>query len=206
MGLPWALAVLSLLPLLSAQNPECFNFTVPLTNVTLDQITGKWFYLASAIRNPEFKKIASTLQSVFFYLAPNYTENTVLAKEYWTIENKCMYNVSNLKIQWENGTLSKYRMGEEIPGYLVFTKDPRIFMITFYPEDKQKMSLSLYADKPVGTEEQMREFYETVACMGMDKSEIIYTDEKKDQCGPLEKQQEEGKKQNEGSPENTEQG
>lgn len=118
-------------------------------------------------------------------------------------------------------------MGEEIPGYLVLTKDPRIFMITFYPEDKQKMSLSLYgkyslsshpiqaspqdhpllrldlqapshpwppiaplesssaplfpqtADKPVGTEEQMREFYETVACMGMDKSEIIYTDEKK---------------------------
>lgn len=38
MGLPWALAVLSLLPLLSAQNPECFNFTVPLTNVTLDQV------------------------------------------------------------------------------------------------------------------------------------------------------------------------
>lgn len=51
----------------------------------LSQITGKWFYLASAIRNPEFKKIASTLQSVFFYLAPNYTENTVLAKEYWTM-------------------------------------------------------------------------------------------------------------------------
>ncbi|XP_006917195.1 alpha-1-acid glycoprotein 2 [Pteropus alecto] len=203
MALPWALAVLSLLPLLSAQSPKCFNFTVPLTNATLDQITGKWFYIASAYRRPEFKKSASMLQSVFFYLAPNYTEDTVLVREYWTIENQCIYNTSNLKIQWENGTFSKYEAGEEVTGYLLFTKDPGIFMIVNYPEDKQNMGLSLNVDKPVATQEQMREFYETITCMGMDKSEIMYTDEKKDQCGPLEKEQEERKKENEGSPENT---
>ncbi|ELK08232.1 Alpha-1-acid glycoprotein [Pteropus alecto] len=239
MALPWALAVLSLLPLLSAQSPKCFNFTVPLTNATLDQITGKWFYIASAYRRPEFKKSASMLQSVFFYLAPNYTEDTVLVREYWTMtvivhlsytvllvfppflpglsENQCIYNTSNLKIQWENGTFSKYEAGEEVTGYLLFTKDPGIFMIVNYPEDKQNMGLSLNAplesssapllpqtvDKPVATQEQMREFYETITCMGMDKSEIMYTDEKKDQCGPLEKEQEERKKENEGSPENT---
>ncbi|XP_039722744.1 alpha-1-acid glycoprotein 2-like [Pteropus medius] len=203
MALPWALAVLSLLPLLSAQSPKCFNFTGPLTNATLDQITGKWFYIASAYRRPEFKKTASTLQSVFFYLAPNYTEDTVLVREYWTIENRCIYNTSNLKIQRENGTLSKYEAGEEVTGYLLFTKDPRIFMIVNYPEDKQNMGLSINADKPVATQEQMREFYETITCMGMDKSEIMYADEKKDQCGPLEKEQEERKKENEGSPENT---
>lgn len=123
--------------------------------------------------------------------------------------------------------LSLPEVGEEVTGYLLFTKDPRIFMIVNYPEDKQNMGLSINgeyplnshptqasphdhsllrldpqapsppwppiaplesssapllpqtADKPVATQEQMREFYETITCMGMDKSEIMYADEKK---------------------------
>lgn len=40
MALAWALAVLSLLPLLDAQSPECTKFTtVPITNATLDQVS-----------------------------------------------------------------------------------------------------------------------------------------------------------------------
>lgn len=41
MALPWALAVLSLLPLLDAQSPACPNFSVPITNASLDQV-GAW--------------------------------------------------------------------------------------------------------------------------------------------------------------------
>ncbi|EPQ16866.1 Alpha-1-acid glycoprotein [Myotis brandtii] len=41
MALAWALAVLSLLPLLDAQSPACPNFSVPITNASLDQV-GAW--------------------------------------------------------------------------------------------------------------------------------------------------------------------
>lgn len=41
MALPWALAFLSLLPLLNAQSSSCVNFTVPITNAVLDQV-GAW--------------------------------------------------------------------------------------------------------------------------------------------------------------------
>lgn len=39
MALSWALAALSLLPLLNAQSPVCANLTAaPITNATLDQV------------------------------------------------------------------------------------------------------------------------------------------------------------------------
>ena len=39
MALSWALAALSLLPLLDAQSPVCANLTAePITNATLDQV------------------------------------------------------------------------------------------------------------------------------------------------------------------------
>ncbi|XP_023618818.1 alpha-1-acid glycoprotein-like [Myotis lucifugus] len=116
MALPWALAVLSLLPLLDAQSPACPNFSVPITNASLDQISGKWFYIASAYRLPEYKKEASEIHA---------------------------------------------------------------------------------SDKPEGTPEQMQQFYDYLTCMGMDKSEVMYTDEKKNLCLPLEKQHNEERKKEE---------
>lgn len=44
-------------------------------------------------------------------------------------------------------------------------------------------SLPPAADKPQATQEQMREFHETIMCMGMQKSEIVYTDEKQVKAG-----------------------
>ncbi|XP_036771441.1 alpha-1-acid glycoprotein isoform X3 [Manis pentadactyla] len=159
MALAWALAVLSLLPLLDAQSPECTKFTtVPITNATLDQLAGKWFYIASAFRFVEFRESAKEIQATFFHLLPNHTEDVVLVREYMTIGGKCVYNSSYLEVQRENGTLSKH------------------------------------ADKPEATPEQLRAFQEAIVCMGMSKSEIMYTDEKKDVCGPLEKQHEEERK------------
>ncbi|XP_014637579.1 PREDICTED: alpha-1-acid glycoprotein-like [Ceratotherium simum simum] len=86
MALPWALAVLSLLPLLDARSPVCANFTAaPLTNSTLDRLSGKWFYIAGASRNPEFKEAAKTFQAAFFYFALNHTEDTIELRQYLTV-------------------------------------------------------------------------------------------------------------------------
>ncbi|XP_017504217.1 alpha-1-acid glycoprotein isoform X2 [Manis javanica] len=195
MALAWALAVLSLLPLLDAQSPECTKFTtVPITNATLDQLTGKWFYIASAFRLVEFRESAKEIQATFFHLLPNHTEDVVLVREYMTIGGKCVYNASYLEVQRENGTLSRNESGKVHTGYLQLTKDPGTFMLAFFPEDVQNMGLSFYTDKPEATPEQLRVFQEAIVCMGMSKSEIMYTDEKKDVCGPLEKQHEEERK------------
>ncbi|KAI5138420.1 Alpha-1-Acid Glycoprotein 2 [Manis pentadactyla] len=195
MALAWALAVLSLLPLLDAQSPECTKFTtVPITNATLDQLAGKWFYIASAFRFVEFRESAKEIQATFFHLLPNHTEDVVLVREYMTIGGKCVYNSSYLEVQRENGTLSKHESGKVYTGYLQLTKDPGTFMLAFFPEDEQNMGLSFYTDKPEATPEQLRAFQEAIVCMGMSKSEIMYTDEKKDVCGPLEKQHEEERK------------
>ncbi|XP_074187000.1 alpha-1-acid glycoprotein-like [Rhinolophus sinicus] len=195
MALSWALAVLSLLPLLNAQSSSCVNFTVPITNASLDQISGKWFYIASAYRSPEYKEWVSAYQSAFFYFDSNYTEDKILMRQYSTINHQCVYNSSHLKIQRENGTLSGYDNGREHLCILILTKDPSIFMLAFSPEDKQNMGLTFYADEPKVTPEQMRQFHEQVICMGMEKSEIVYVDEKQDQCEALHKEHEERKKE-----------
>ncbi|XP_059513864.1 alpha-1-acid glycoprotein-like [Myotis daubentonii] len=194
MALPWALAVLSLLPLLDAQSPACPNFSVPITNASLDQISGKWFYIASAYRFPDYKKEASEIHAVFFYFTPNHTEDTILLREYTTVGDQCLYNSSSVKVHRENGTLSKSENGREHFRHLLLPKDPKTFMLASFPEDKQNMGLSFFADKPEATPEQMQQFYDYLTCMGMDKSEVMYTDEKKNVCLPLEKQHDEERK------------
>ncbi|XP_054583487.1 alpha-1-acid glycoprotein-like [Eptesicus fuscus] len=191
MALPWALAVLSLLPLLDAQSPACPNFSVPITNASLDQISGKGYYIAWAYRFPEFKKEASEIHAAFYYLTPNHTEDTILLREYMTMRGQCLYNSSNLRVHRENATLSKNENGTEHFGHLLLPKDPNIFMVAYFPEDKQNMGLAFFADKPEVTPEQMEQFYDYLTCMGMDKSEVVYTDEKKNLCLPLEKQHDE---------------
>ncbi|XP_012496578.1 PREDICTED: alpha-1-acid glycoprotein 1 [Propithecus coquereli] len=195
MALPWALAVLSLLPLLDAHSPACANLTArPITNATLDRISGKWFYIASVFRDPEYKKAAQEIETAYFYFAPNKTEGTIALREYLTIKDKCIYNFSYLDIQWENGTLSRYEFGRENFGHLQFLKDPRTYILAFYPEDEQNRGMSFYADKPEATQEQLEEFYEALACVGISKSEVLHTDWKKNQCEQLERQHEEERK------------
>ncbi|XP_054583459.1 alpha-1-acid glycoprotein 1-like [Eptesicus fuscus] len=191
MALPWAFAVLSLLPLLDAQSPACPNFSVPITNASLDQISGKWFYIASVYRFPDYKKEASEIHAAFFYFTPNHTEDTILSREYTTMRGQCLYNSSNLRVHRENATLTKYENGTEHYGHLLLPQDPKTFMLAAFPEDKQKMGLSFYADKPEVTPEQMEQFYDYLTCMGLDKSEVVYSDEKKNLCLPLEKQHDE---------------
>uniref|UniRef100_A0A452SZ71 Alpha-1-acid glycoprotein-like n=1 Tax=Ursus maritimus TaxID=29073 RepID=A0A452SZ71_URSMA len=163
------------------------------------QISGKWFYIASAFNNPEFNQSSRTIHAAFFYFAPNHTDDKILLREYLTIGDKCVYNSSYLKVQRENGTVSKYEYGKEQFADLLLTKDPKIFMFGFALKDEQNKGLSFYTDKPEVTEEQMRVFHEAITCIGMQKSEISYTDAKKDLCGPLDKQhKEERQKEKEG--------
>ncbi|XP_054440889.1 alpha-1-acid glycoprotein 1-like [Pteronotus mesoamericanus] len=194
MALPWALAVLSLLPLLDAGSPVCTNHTVPITKAALDRISGRWFYIASAYRYPAYKELASKIKTAFFYMTPNHTEDTVLLREYITIGDNCTYKSSNLTINRENGTLVKYENGTGHFGYLMLPKDNRTYMLIAFPDDPQKIAVSFYADKPEVTSEQMDQFYENLWCRGMNKSEVMYTDDKKDLCKTLEKQHEEERK------------
>ncbi|XP_012624279.2 alpha-1-acid glycoprotein 1 [Microcebus murinus] len=200
MALPWALAVLSLLPLLDARSLVCTNVTArPITNATLDRIAGKWFYVASSFRDAEFKKSAQEIETAFFYFAPNKTEGTIELREYLTIKDKCVYNFSYLNIQWENGTLSKSESGREHFAHLLLLEDPRTYIFAFHLEDEQNRGMSFYADTPEPTQGQMDEFYGVLACLGISKSEVMHTDWKKNQCEQLEKQHKEERRQEEES-------
>ncbi|XP_004621199.1 alpha-1-acid glycoprotein-like [Sorex araneus] len=197
MALTWALVVLSLLPLVGAESSECANMTgTPITNATLEMISGKWFYIASAFRLPEFIEWAKAVPSAVVYLTPNQTENVVYFREYITFatEGKCLYNSSYMDIQKENGTFSRTEMNVYYLAYLIHTKDPATFIFAYFPEDKQKIGLSLYANTSQVTPEQMSEFHEASKCLGFEVSEIITTDETKSLCGPLEQQHEEERK------------
>ncbi|KAF5917665.1 hypothetical protein HPG69_013501, partial [Diceros bicornis minor] len=209
-------------------------------------LSGKWFYIAGASRNPEFKEAAKTFQAAFFYFALNHTEDTIELRQYLTVGNHCVYESSILNVHRENKTISKRgegqpsgtqllcgrgrtvlacAMGTTVPcpwshqslpppekdkervASMILTADPKIYMLAQDLDDEQNVALSLYADKPEVTQEQLKVLHVAIECKGLDKSEIIYADVKKDQCGPLEKQhEEERKKTNEEPQEDAEQG
>uniref|UniRef100_A0A8C6FN48 Alpha-1-acid glycoprotein n=1 Tax=Moschus moschiferus TaxID=68415 RepID=A0A8C6FN48_MOSMO len=196
MALLWALAVLSLLPLLDAQSPECANLTTaaPITNATIDFLSGKWFYIGSAFRNPEYNESARAIQAAFFYFEPKHAEDKLIVREYQTIADKCIYNCSSISIYRQNGTLSKIESGREHFGDLLLSKHFRTFMLAASWNGTKNVGVSFYADKPEVSQEQKKEFLDVIKCIGIQESEITYTDEKKDVCGPLEKQHEEERK------------
>ncbi|XP_032491551.1 alpha-1-acid glycoprotein 1 [Phocoena sinus] len=202
MVLPWALTVLSLIPLLDAQSPACANLTAvaPITNATLDRLSGKWFYIGSAFRNPEYNESARSIQAAFFYFEPKHAEDKIILRDYQTTENKCVYNSSSVTVYRKNGTLSTYESGREHFADLLLTKHPKTFMLSASWNGKKNVGMSFYADKPEVTQEQKKEFLDAIKCIGIHESEITYSDEKKDLCGPLHMQhEEERKKEEEGS-------
>ncbi|NP_001272559.1 alpha 1 acid glycoprotein precursor [Capra hircus] len=202
MALLWALAVLSLLPLLDAQSPECANLmtAAPISNATMDWLSGKWFYIGSAFRNAEYNESARAIQAAFFYFEPRHAEDKCMAREYQTIADKCVYNCSYINVYRQNGTLSKFETDREHFADLLLSNHFRTFMLAASWNGTKNVGLSFSADKPEVTQEQKKEFLDVIKCIGIQESEIIYTDEKKDACGPLQKQhEEERKKETEGS-------
>ncbi|KAM5185169.1 alpha-1-acid glycoprotein-like [Callospermophilus lateralis] len=202
MALPWALAVLSLLPLLEAQSPACANLTAkPITNATLDWLSGRWFYIGSVFLDPMFKQMVQNVQASDFYFTPNLTQDTILFQQYLSLEDHCEYNSSVLWVHRENATFSRYDGGKKFTAQLLLQDFNSTYLLAFSMDDENKRGLSFYANKPEATPEQLEGFREALECKGMDKSEIMYTDWKKDQCEPLRRQHElERKKEPESSP------
>ncbi|KAM4877937.1 alpha-1-acid glycoprotein 1-like [Thomomys bottae] len=196
MALLGALAVLSLLPFLEAHNPALTNLTaIPITNATLERLSGRWFFLGSAFRNPVYKQSAEAIQAEFFDLDPNLTEDTILIREYQTMEHRCILNITNLRVQRDNGTLSKFEGNTEHLALLLLPRDPDSFMLAFSLEDEQNRGISFYGHKPYITLEQLKEFEDATTAAGLCKTEITYVDWKKDRCmQQMQKQQEQDRK------------
>ncbi|XP_015347640.1 alpha-1-acid glycoprotein 1 isoform X3 [Marmota marmota marmota] len=186
MVLPWALAVLSLLPLLEAQSPACANLTAkPITNATLDWLSGRWFYISSVFLDPAFKQMVQKVQASDFYFTPNLTQDTILFQQYLSIDDHCEYNSSVLWVHRENATLSRYDSGKKFVAQLLLQDFNSTYLLAFSMDDEKKRGLSLYANKPEATPEQLEGFREALQCKGMDKSEIMYTDWKKKITEPM---------------------
>ncbi|XP_045435808.1 alpha-1-acid glycoprotein-like isoform X2 [Pipistrellus kuhlii] len=154
--------------------------------------------LASGFISPRLTASPSTRRKLVNSMLPSFTSPPTTWRTGYSSEStqrfrrgQCMYNSTNLRVNRENGTLTKHENGTDHFGHLLLPKDPKTFMLAFFPEDKQKMGLSFFADKPEVTPEQMEEFYDYLTCMGMDKSEVLFSDEKKNMCLQLEKQHDE---------------
>ncbi|XP_037653949.1 alpha-1-acid glycoprotein 1-like [Choloepus didactylus] len=189
MALPWALTALSLLPLLTAQDPTCpYQKAVPITDAILERLSGKWFYIAGVFRNPELQRLIRDVKATFFYLTPNLKEDTIQLRDYETIGDECHYSVNSRDVQRQNGTLSRTVPDGVQIVHLWLSKDPKAFILLFEPEDEQNRGLAFYARKQKVTKKQLREFQEALKCLGLQDDEILYLDGKKDLCRPLDKQ------------------
>ncbi|KAM5298501.1 alpha-1-acid glycoprotein 1-like [Ctenodactylus gundi] len=190
MALHWALEALCLLPLLNPQNPVCANLVaMPITSATLDWLSRRWFFMASAFRNPEYKQEAHKIQAEFFTFESNTKEDTVLVQEHLTIGDQCLQNSTVLTVQRANGTLTKLVGSQAHVAHVLLLRDPRSFVLAFALDDKRNHGLCFYTDKPEPTPEQLEEFYQAVQCVGLTKSEILHVNWQKNKC-ELEKPRE----------------
>uniref|UniRef100_F7DTZ6 Orosomucoid 1 n=1 Tax=Monodelphis domestica TaxID=13616 RepID=F7DTZ6_MONDO len=195
MGLHWAFIILSFAPLLMAQQPICASLTATIFNDTIiDQLSGKWYFIGSAIGYLPYKEETQIINSSFFYLIPNKTEDIYQGNEYNTIGDKCMYQEANLTIKRANGTLLKNESNQLHTGYVARTQDPNTFILYFFPMDRNLRSVFFSARTPEASEEQLKEFQEIAKCLGFQEEEIIYVDWSKDMCKELEKEHNQKKK------------
>ncbi|XP_021015782.1 alpha-1-acid glycoprotein 8-like [Mus caroli] len=185
MALHTVLIMLSLLPMLEAQNPEHANITIgePITNETLGWLVDKWFLIAVAVRNPELQHIIQEKQTQYFYLTLNLMRDKMLFQEYFTTGGQCENDTNYLEFQRENGALSLHVQGEESFAHLIAMRKHGAFMVASLLKDEKKRVLVLYAKEPNITPELREVFQKAVKHVGMDESEIIFVDWKKDKCG-----------------------
>nr|AAI45560.1 Orm3 protein [Mus musculus] len=204
MELHTVLIMLSLLPLLEAQNPEhAINIGDPITNETLSWLSGKWFFIAAADSDPDYRQEIQKVQTIFFYLTLNLINDTMELREYHTKDDHCVYNSNLLGFQRENGTLFKYGEEGEVETLLhlrVLEKHGAI-MLFFDLKDEKKRGLSLSARRPDIPPELREVFQKAVTHVGMDESEIIFVDWKKDRCSEQEKKHLELEKETKKDPE-----
>ncbi|XP_068918767.1 alpha-1-acid glycoprotein 1 [Petaurus breviceps papuanus] len=188
MVLNWALFILSFVPLLMCQQPDCANLISTLNDAIINRLSGKWYYVASAFGYLPYQKEARTIQSSFFYLIPSKTEDTFQEKEYNTIDDKCVYQESQIFFNRTKGTLFKIESNQQHVGHVALTQDPNVFLLFYFPNDKVLGGMALSVRTQKASEEQLKVFQETAKCLGFREEELIYTDSSKDKCEPLEKE------------------
>ncbi|XP_006537730.1 alpha-1-acid glycoprotein 3 isoform X2 [Mus musculus] len=145
------------------------------------QLSGKWFLIAVADSDPDYRQEIQKVQTIFFYLTLNLINDTMELREYHTKDDHCVYNSNLLGFQRENGTLFKYGEEGEVETLLhlrVLEKHGAI-MLFFDLKDEKKRGLSLSARRPDIPPELREVFQKAVTHVGMDESEIIFVDWKK---------------------------
>ncbi|XP_027725087.1 alpha-1-acid glycoprotein 1-like [Vombatus ursinus] len=196
MVLIWVLFILSFAPLLMCQQPDCVNLTSTLNDTIIDQESGKWYYVASAFGYLPYRKEAQTIQSSFYYLIPNKTEDTFQGKEYNTVGDKCVYQEGEIFFNRTEGTILKIESDQQQHvGHIALTQDPNAFLILYFPNDKVFGGVSLSVRTQKASEEQLKEFQEIAKCLGFQEEELLYTDWSKDKCEPLEKEHNHNRKE-----------
>uniref|UniRef100_A0A7N4P5L8 Orosomucoid 1 n=1 Tax=Sarcophilus harrisii TaxID=9305 RepID=A0A7N4P5L8_SARHA len=143
MLLGWTLFLLSLAPLLMGQQPDCVSVTPAFNDTILDQLSGKWYYIASVFEFLPYKEEAQSLQSSFFYMIPNKTEDIILAKEYNTIGDKCVYQDFELPFNRTNGTIFKIDSTKQHSAQVALTQDLNALYFVYFANGKVRPGLAL---------------------------------------------------------------
>ncbi|XP_072488524.1 alpha-1-acid glycoprotein 1 isoform X1 [Notamacropus eugenii] len=182
------LFVLSFAPLLMCQQPECADLNPVFNDTLIDQLSGKWYYIASVFGHIPYQQEAKTIQSSFYYLIPNKTENVFQGKEYNTIGDRCMYQESPVFFNRTSGTIFKNESNQLHVGHVALTPDPNVFLSFYFPNDKILRGAALSVRTQKASEEQLKAFREVAKCLGFQEEEVLYTDWSKDKCEPLEKE------------------
>ncbi|XP_051835939.1 alpha-1-acid glycoprotein 1 [Antechinus flavipes] len=200
MLLGWTLFVLSLAPLLMCQLPDCISVTPAFNDTILDQLSGKWYFVSSVFEYRPYKEEAHSLQASFFYLIPNKTEDTILAKEYNTIGDKCVYQDFELSFNRTNGTIFKNDSITTHSAQIALTQDLNALYFVYFANETVLPGLSLSVRTQKASEERLKEFQNLAKCLGYQEKEFLFTDSSKDKCELLEKEhnQEERKEAKDG--------
>ncbi|KAM9066225.1 alpha-1-acid glycoprotein 1 [Sarcophilus harrisii] len=188
MLLGWTLFLLSLAPLLMGQQPDCVSVTPAFNDTILDQLSGKWYYIASVFEFLPYKEEAQSLQSSFFYMIPNKTEDIILAKEYNTIGDKCVYQDFELPFNRTNGTIFKIDSTKQHSAQVALTQDLNALYFVYFANGKVRPGLALCVRTQKASEEQLKEFQKMAKCLGYQEEAFLFTDSSKDKCEPLEKE------------------
>ncbi|XP_043845847.1 alpha-1-acid glycoprotein 1 isoform X1 [Dromiciops gliroides] len=183
-----AFFILSFVPLLMAQQPDCASLIPTFNDTIIDQLSGKWYYIASAFGFRPYQEEAQRIQSSFYYFIPNKTEDVFQGKEYNTIGDKCVYEESEILFNRTNGILSKIDPNQRHDVQVMLTQDQNGFFMFVFLNDTVLRGVSLSVSTQKASEEHLKEFQEIVKCLGFREEELNYTDWSKDKCEPLEKE------------------
>ncbi|XP_036606915.1 alpha-1-acid glycoprotein 1 [Trichosurus vulpecula] len=183
-----ALLILSFVPLLMCQQPDCANLTTALNDTIIDRLSGKWYYVASVLRYLPYIEEFGAIQSSFYYLIPNKTEDLYQGIEYNTVGDKCVHQEGPIFFNRTEGTFFKNESNEVHVAHIALTQDQNAYFLIYFSSDKILRGAAVSVRTQKASEEQLKEFQEIVKCLGFQEQEIIYTDWSKDKCEPLEKE------------------